>query len=126
MKVNKEEMLGMLVALEQFMKRDHKAEWAEWERRITVISKALATVPGITAETFVPPIANHVPHLRLKWDFTKTGKTPVQVSRALKADDPSIELNPDTNAEHLVVGVWMLQPGEAEVVAKRLRATLLA
>ena len=126
MKVNKEEMLGMLVALEQFMKRDHKAEWAEWERRIAAINKAVAGVPGMTAETFVPPIANHVPHLRLKWDFAKIGVTPVAVSKALRAGDPSIELNPDTNAEQLVVGVWMLQPGEAEIVAKRLRAAFKA
>jgi uncharacterized pyridoxal phosphate-dependent enzyme len=126
MKVNKEEMLGMLVALEQFINRDHKAEWAEWERRIAVIVKAVAAVPGIESETFVPPIANHVPHLRLKWDFQKSGVTPVEVGKALRAGDPSIELNPDTNAQQLVVGVWMLQPGEAEVVAKRLRAAIKA
>lgn len=126
MKVNKEEMLGMLVALEQFLNRDHKAEWAEWERRIAVISKAVAAVPGIKAETFVPPIANHVPHLRLQWDFAKAGVTPVEVAKAMRGGDPSIELNPDTNAEQLVVGVWMLQPGEAELVAKRLRAVMKA
>ena len=124
MKVNKEEMLGMLVALEQFMKRDHKAEWAEWERRISVINKAVSAVPGITTETYVPPIANHVPHLRLKWDFAKTGVNPLAVAKALREGDPSIELNPDTSAEQLVVGVWMLQPGEAEIVAKRIRAAL--
>ncbi|HEY3740768.1 MAG TPA: selenocysteine synthase [Bryobacteraceae bacterium] len=126
MKVNKEEMLGMLVALEQFLKRDHKAEWTEWERRIAVINKALAGVPGITSETFVPPIANHVPHLRLTWDFQKSGVTPVQILKRLRAGDPSIELNPDTNAERLIVGVWMLQPGEAEVVAKQLKAAFTA
>ena len=126
MKVNKEEMLGMLVALEQFIKRDHKAVWAEWEHRIAILTKALQGVPGLTAETYVPPIANHVPHLRLKWDFAKTGTTPVEVLKALRAGDPSIELNPDTNAEQLVVGVWMLQPGEAEIVAKRLRSALKA
>jgi L-seryl-tRNA(Ser) seleniumtransferase len=124
MKVNKEEMLGMLVALEQFLNRDHKAEWAEWERRIAVISKAVAGVPGIKSETFVPPIANHVPHLRLTWDYGKVGMTPVEVLKAMRAGEPSIELNPDTNAEQLVVGIWMLQPGEAEVVGKRLRAVL--
>jgi uncharacterized pyridoxal phosphate-dependent enzyme len=124
MKVNKEEMLGMLVALEQFLNRDHKAEWAEWERRITVISKAVAAVPGMTGETYVPPIANHVPHLRLKWDFQKAGITPVEVAKAMREGDPAIELNPDTNAGQLVVGVWMLQPGEAEIVARRMAGVL--
>lgn len=124
MKVSKEEMLGMLVALEQFMRRDHKAEWAEWKRRIAVINKAVAGAPGLISETYVPPIANHVPHLRLQWDFVKAGITPVEILKALRTGDPSIELNPDTNAGQLVVGVWMLQPGEAEIVAKRLRAVL--
>lgn len=124
LKVNKEEMVGMLAALEQFIKRDHKAVWNEWERRIVVITKALAGTPGLQPETFVPPVANHVPHLRLKWDFDKTSVTPPQVAKALREGDPSIELNPDTNAEQLVVGVWMLQPGEAEIVARRLRAVI--
>ena len=114
----------MLVALEQFLNRDHKAEWAEWERRIAVINKAVSAVPGMNSETYVPPIANHVPHLRLKWDVAKAGVTPMAVAKALREGDPSIEFNPDTNAEQLVVGVWMLQPGEAEVVAKRLHSVL--
>ena len=125
-KVNKEEMLGMLVALELFLNRDHKATWAEWERRADVIAKAVAGVPGMKSEVYAPPIANHVPHLRLKWDFSRAGVTPQEVMRKMRDGDPAIELNPDTNAEQLVVGVWMLQPGEAEVVAKRLRGVLAA
>jgi len=124
MKVNKEEMLGMLVALEQYLNRDHKAEWAEWERRAAVIAKAVAGVPSVKAETFVPPVANHVPHLRVTWDFAKLGMGPKEVMKAMRAGEPSIELNPDTTAEQLVVGIWMLQPGEAEIVGKRLRAVL--
>ena len=124
MKVNKEEMVGMLTALDLYMKKDHEAEWKDWERRIRTIVDSVRDFPGVQTETFVPPIANHVPHLRIKWDQAKIGKTPPEVQKALREGDPSIETNPGTNKEELVIGVWMLQPGEAEVVARRLRAVL--
>jgi D-glucosaminate-6-phosphate ammonia-lyase len=123
-KVNKEEMLGMLVALELFLNRDHKATWVEWERRANLVANAVADVAGMKSEVYVPPIANHVPHLRLKWDFARSGVTPMEALRRMREGDPAIELNPETNAEQLVVGVWMLEPGEAEIVAQRLRVVL--
>src|SRR3954453_21410268 len=124
MKVNKEEMVGMLVALDLFMKQDHDAEWKEWEKRIRSITDSIRDVPSIQTETFVPPIANHVPHLRIKWDPSKVALAPTEVMKRLREGEPSIEVNPATNKDELVIGVWMLQPGEAEVVARRVRAVL--
>lgn len=124
MKVNKEEMLGMLVALESFMKTDHEAEWKEWERRIKVITDAVKDIPSVTSETFVPPIANHVPHLRIKWDNGQVRLTPPDIMKQLREGQPSIEAHPETNREALVIGVWMMQPKEAEIVARRIRAIL--
>jgi D-glucosaminate-6-phosphate ammonia-lyase len=125
-KVNKEEMLGMLVALEQYMKRDHAAEWKEWEKRVRTIADSVAGLPSLTHETIVPPIANNVPHLHIRWDASKIKITPPEVMKQMREGDPSIELNPGTNKSELVVGVWMLQPNEAQIVAKRLRAILKA
>jgi D-glucosaminate-6-phosphate ammonia-lyase len=124
MKVNKEEMVGMLVALEMYVKRDHEAEFKEWERRAALIQSAAEKTKSVKGEVFVPPIANHVPHLRLKWDPAVVKISPLDVAKQMRDGEPSIELNPGTNREELVVGVWMLQPGEAEVVAKRLAAVL--
>ena len=124
MKVNKEEMVGMLVALELYLKRDHEAEWKEWERRIDVISKTAGKVKTVTSEVYVPPIANHVPHLRLKWDQSQVKVAPPDVAKQLREGEPSIEVNPGTDKDSLMIGVWMLQPGEAEIVAKRLSAVL--
>jgi len=124
MKVNKEEMLGMLVALELYLKRDHAAEWKEWERRVKVIVDSVARIPSVKTSVDVPPIANHVPHLQVRWDQTRVKITPPEVMRRLREGDPSIEANPGTNREQLVIGVWMMQPGDAEVVARRVRAIL--
>jgi hypothetical protein len=42
----------------------------------------------------------------------------------LREGSPSIEANPATNREELVIGVWMMQPGEAEIVGKAVRGVL--
>ena len=68
MKVNKEEMLGMLVALELFLEKDHARERREYDKRAEAIRAAAAAVPGVKAEVFVPEVANHVPHIRVSWD----------------------------------------------------------
>ena len=50
MKVGREEMIGMLVAVESWVKRDHKAEWAKWVARCDYIAESVTKIPGITAE----------------------------------------------------------------------------
>jgi D-glucosaminate-6-phosphate ammonia-lyase len=124
MKVNKEEMLGMLVALELYLKRDHDAEWKEWERRVETIVDSVKGVPTMTPEIEVPEIANHTPHLKLRWDKEVMKIAPPEVARALREGKPSIEVCPMTNQERLVFTVWMMQPGDAQVVARRLREVL--
>ena len=124
MKVNKEEMLGMLIALELYLKKDHQAEWKEWERRVRVIEDAVRDVPTVKTEVTVPPIANHVPHLAIRWDSAKVPLSPHEAMKRLREGKPSIEANPATSASELVLGVWMMQPGEAEIVAKRVREVL--
>jgi L-seryl-tRNA(Ser) seleniumtransferase len=124
MKVNKEEMLGMLVALELYMKRDHAAEGREWDRRCNVIATAAKKFPSVTTEVVVPPIANHTPHLFIRWDDAKLKIGPREVMQRLRGGEPAIEACPMTDDKQLVFTVWMLQPGEAEVVARALTKIL--
>jgi uncharacterized pyridoxal phosphate-dependent enzyme len=124
-KVNKEEMVGMLVALELFINRDHDAVWADWESRCAVIADAVADLPGIQTEVQVPAIANAVPHLHITWDYQAAGVTPSDVAQAMRAGSPSIEVNPADEVD-LIIGVWMLEPGEDRIVAERLRQVLTA
>lgn len=124
MKVNKEELLGMMVAIETFMKKDHASEWKEWERRVGLIGDAAKSIAGVKAEQYVPPIANHVPHLRLTWDPSQIKLTYKEVAVKLREGDPSIEVVPGNNKDSLEIGVWMLQPGEDKIVARRLKEVL--
>lgn len=123
-KVNKEEMVGMMVALELFLKEDHASMYKEWNRRIETMRAAVASVPGVTAEPFTPQIANQVPHLRVKWDAAKVSLTSQSFMQHLRDGEPSIELVPEPPIGTVEIASWMLQPGEAETVAKRMQQVL--
>jgi D-glucosaminate-6-phosphate ammonia-lyase len=122
-KVGKEEIVGLWAALEHFLKQDPKAMWKDWEDRCAVIAKAAAEVGGVTAAVFVPEIANAVPHLRLTWDAAALGRTPAEVVQRLREGEPRIEIK-GAIAGGVEVAVFMLQPGEDEVVGRRLRDAL--
>lgn len=122
LKVNKEEMVGMLAALELYLAKDHAQEQREFERRADVIRSSAAAVPGVTADIFVPEIANHVPHVRITWDAKAKGMTADEVVKSLRDGEPSIGARSENDA--LVVGVWMMRPGEDKIVARRIRQTL--
>ena len=127
LKVNKEEMIAMLVALEQYMAHDHEAEWRRWEDSIDRVRREVVAVPGVRAERFVPVLANAVPHLRIEWDEAQVRVTPADVMQALREGDPSIELVPlSAQARRLEVSSWTLQPGEDATVGRRIREVLSA
>jgi L-seryl-tRNA(Ser) seleniumtransferase len=124
MKVNKEELVSMMVALEVFIKRDHAAIYKDWERQAKLIGDGVGSLPTVKTSIDVPAIANHVPHLHITWDQTKIKVSPLEVKKQMAEGEPAIELNPSTDRDKAVIGVWMLQPGEAPIVAKRLREVL--
>jgi L-seryl-tRNA(Ser) seleniumtransferase len=93
----------------------------EFEKRAELIARAATAVAGVKAEIFVPPIANHVPHVRISWDTGKGLKAPDAVA-ALRNGEPSIGTR--SEGDSVVIGVWMMQPGEDKIVARRLRQVL--
>ena len=122
MKVNKEEMVGMLAALELYLATDHAAELRDFEARADAIRAAAAGVAGVKADVFVPEVANHVPHVRISWDAAQHRLTAADVVGKLRAGEPSIGTRSEGDA--LIVGVWMMRPGEEKIVARRLRDVL--
>jgi L-seryl-tRNA(Ser) seleniumtransferase len=124
-KVHKEEMVGMMVALESFMKDDYAAIYKGWERTAEQMRTALTKLPGVQAEIFTPEIANQCPHVRTRWEASKYAMTAADVMQKLRDGEPSIELVPaPTVANTLEVASWMLQAGEAEIITRRVREIL--
>lgn len=123
MKVNKEEILGMYVALEKFINMDHKKEWKMWEDRTALIGNAAKSVNGVTTEVTVPKLGNHTPTLRVTWDAAKVSLPVKVLQENLRNGNPSIEIIAgDMNS--LTITTWMLKPGEEKIVASRLKEEL--
>ncbi|MCK5207994.1 MAG: selenocysteine synthase, partial [Cyclobacteriaceae bacterium] len=122
MKVNKEEVLGMLATVESYLSRDHKKDWALWEMQIKMIHDAAASVPGVVPEIHVPKVANHVPSLRLSWDQDKIKMTPEELRQKLREGHPSIETIGGSDA--VGITTWMMQPGQERIVASRIKEIL--
>jgi len=126
-KVSKEAILGMVVALEMYLKRDSEAETKEWERRIKLLAGSLADIEALDVEIFTPAIANHVPHLKVTWNQDSFKVSADDIRQQLRAGAVSIEAiptysyEPAADGEEIRFGVWMMQPNEAEIVAARLR-----
>jgi seryl-tRNA(Sec) selenium transferase len=120
MKVGKEEIVGLLAAVERFLNLDHAAESRVWETRVAEMIEILAGVPGMTARRDLPEIANHSPHVILEWSPWHSKLTAEEVVRRLREGDPSIAVLHE-GERGLRVAVWTLRDEEHRVVAKHIR-----
>lgn len=123
MKVNKEEVLGMLASLEAYLNGDHEKEWKLWEAQINLIADAVRDIKGVTINIHVPPIANHVPTLDLSWDTKKVKISGNGLKDVLRSGHPSIEVA-GGGENSVSITTWMLRPGQERIVADRIRAGL--
>jgi uncharacterized pyridoxal phosphate-dependent enzyme len=122
-KVGKEEILGMVKALELYLREDHDALSREWQGRLDRISIELTKIPGVSTSFFIPDIANHVPHMQISWD-SRVPLQPQQVSKMLRTSKPSIVMGGGEGRPGLAMCSFMLQPGEDKIVADQLSRIL--
>ena len=135
MKVAKEQIVGMVAALDWFVAQSDASLETEFRRRAQTIAGRLKGIPTLESTIALPDLAaNAVPHLLIRYDQQRVKISPQAVMTELRKGNPSIELCPatgrvksaglPTDENTIVVGVWMLQPGEEEIVARRLREVL--
>lgn len=122
-KVGKEEIIGMVKALEIYLREDHDALANEWQRRLDGIARELAKIPGVQTSFFTPEIANHVPHMQITWD-SRISATPKEISKALRESKPSIVIGGGEGRQGLGMCSFMLQAGEDKIVAEQLSRVL--
>src|ERR1700678_923465 len=123
-KVGKEEIIGMVKALEIYLNEDHDALAKQWQNRLESISRELTKVPGVSTSFFTPDIANHVPHMSITWDAARISLTPEQASKALRGSQPSVVMGTGEGRPGLAMNSFMLQPGEDKIVAQQLSRLL--
>jgi L-seryl-tRNA(Ser) seleniumtransferase len=124
MKVNKEEILAMYVALEHYINQDHDKEWKDWEKGIAHIENKLKTINGVTTSVSVPPLGNITPTLKIAWDTNIVKTSAKDLQEKLRQGDQSIEVGGGGD-NHINVTVWMLKPGQEKTVGKRIREELM-
>ena len=132
LKVGKEEIMGMLAAVEMWVRRDHKAEWSQWESWLNAIAASATRVDGVTAEIHQPSadLSNRSPELVVRWDGAKLGITGQELSKIALDTEPRIALaraggiRPGNMASYVAVVPYQMQPGDEKVVAERLFALL--
>jgi len=147
MKVGKEEVIGLLTAIETWLTIDSKKLYAEWNERAERIAKLVETVPGVKTEIYVPDDGNRYPTLRVSWDQAAWGFTITDCVKKLRENDPVIEVlgidnpslvsavhegvekpkpNPKELKEqnHIELVSMTIQPGEEMIVGQRLREIL--
>lgn len=123
LKVDKEDIMGMLAAVEAWVKRDHDAEWKEWESWLDIISKEATKVATVETKVIQPDgPSNYAPRLQITWDTAKVGITGNELSDHLMSTSPRIMIPP--NRQGVGVMPYMMMPGDAPVVAKRLHEVL--
>ena len=123
MKVNKEEILAMYVALDHYIHQDHDKEWKDWEAATAVIDTAVKGIKGVTTKITVPPLGNITPTLEINWDPAVLKLTGKELQEKLRKGTPSIEVG-DVEDHNIAVTVWMLKPGQEKIVASRIREEL--
>jgi L-seryl-tRNA(Ser) seleniumtransferase len=129
-KVGKEEAIGMLMAVEMWVKRDHEAEWKRWMSWLDHIAKRVGAIDGITTAIVEPNgLSNKTPSLRVLWDRQKIGLASDAVVRALFEGEPRITLTAARGGDNpALTGVsitpYMMAAGEEKIVADKLHALL--
>lgn len=128
MKVGKEEMMGLLTAVEMWLKRDHEAERRQMQGWVDHIAARVGKVAGVTADSSAPPEGtNPTPRLQISWERARFGLTSKDVYQLLLDGEPRIATAPQVGArdgqpESIRLTPIMMAPGEEKLVAERLYA----
>jgi len=132
MKAGKEEVMGMLAAVEMWMKRDHNAEWKEWEGWIEAIGKAAARVDGVTYKIRQPnSLSNNAPQVQVMWDGEKIGLGGQELEKLLLDGEPRIIVGGAAGGRRtgikdssITIMPYMMMPGDAKIAAERIHGLL--
>jgi L-seryl-tRNA(Ser) seleniumtransferase len=138
MKVGREEMIGMLMAVEMWAKRDHEREWKQYLERLDHIARRVSKIAGVTTAVREPTgRSNRSPSLSVRWEAGRLGITGQEVAHILDTTDPRIVLGgggrgrgrgqpTESGDTGVSITAYMMMPGDEKTVADRLFEVLSA
>jgi uncharacterized pyridoxal phosphate-dependent enzyme len=126
LKVTKEEIAGMLAAVEVWRAsgRDIEADFREWKGWYAHIADRITKVPGVSAVDHPPIRGGPFPTLFVSWDTHKVAMTAGEVGRKLLAGEPRIMTHASGDGNSFLIRPVALNPGEYKIVADRLYEVL--
>ena len=130
LKVGKEEAIGMLMAVEMWVRRDHQAEWNRWMAWLNHISGRVAEIETVKINISEPEdLSNHTPSLHIRWDRAKLGISGRTLARLLLEGEPRIATpggrdGPNGTESAISITPYMMSPGEEKAVADRIYTLL--
>ncbi len=121
MKVSKEEVVGMVVAVDSFVnKRNLQSEFREWEGWYAHISKRITEVPGVRTQVRPPQRGGPFPTLSVSWDPAQVGLTAEDIGRQLLEGEPRIMSHASGNGYSFLIRPVAMRPDDYKAVAERL------
>jgi len=122
LKVSKETYVGMLAAVERYVKVDHQAEWTGWKAQVDYMKAELEKIPGVRTGYVPREVTNHVPRLWVKWDEKAWNFSREDCFKAL--DEGSPRVIPLRTPMGVTLVPWMMAPGQERIVVERMKAVL--
>jgi uncharacterized pyridoxal phosphate-dependent enzyme len=126
-KVGKEEMLGMLAAVEAWTTRDHEKEWDTWMDWLNLIADKATKIKGVTHKINIPEgLNNRAPSLQVIWDPEQFHISGEEIAELFGRSVPRIAVGSreEDGKTSITMVPSQMQEGEAKVVANRLHKTL--
>jgi len=127
LKVGKEEIMGMLTAVECWVKRDHEAEWKLWQSWLDSIGAQVTRIPGVTTTIRLPEdLSNHAPEMVIHWDGKALGITGEEAQKLLLEGEPRVIVGGasgnrcENAASTLTIMPYMMMPGDHEIAGRKL------
>jgi L-seryl-tRNA(Ser) seleniumtransferase len=126
-KAAKEDIVGLIVALEDYMQRDHDADTAYWRSQAEHMLERLRDFPGVVASYLYDGREHPVPRVELHF-LPESGIDSHELVLAMEENDPRIFLfeptGPSAKPNALAINTQTMQPGDEKIVAEALRAAI--
>ncbi|MSV29974.1 MAG: aminotransferase class V-fold PLP-dependent enzyme [Bryobacterales bacterium] len=122
LKISKETYIGMLAAIERYVKVDHRAEWNSWKAQIDYMKSVIGKIPGVETGDIPGWVTNHVPRMWLKWDEKAWNFSREDCFKALQDGNPAVV--PLRTPMGITLVPWMMAPGQERIVASRIKEVL--
>jgi L-seryl-tRNA(Ser) seleniumtransferase len=126
-KAAKEDIVGLIVALENYLERDHDADFAYWQSQAEYMVEELRDFPGVVASYLYDGREHPVPRVELHF-LPESGINSHDLVLEMEEHDPRIFLfeptGPSAKPNAIAINTQTMQAGEEKIVARALREVI--